>query len=274
MYSSIIRTWGVVLLITTGALLGSGWLGSSPASADLGQFDPECPPWKSTDDWHGVTTQCMGDPPVDCLKRPRLTNMQVILCGYSSGEKWAAVSIGWHCGIADWLDCYPIPCKRAVLLAEAFYGSYNDFVSRVPIPIQSAGVPQAMIVEEISNLVMADIFWNLYYSADQNIGFTCGRNTWLNYDQKRDEIDQSTRPHLSVSFGSSILFRGSNTALKARKYADLIGRAITLQAIRRDGYGYAKTLPLKFAFGPGLVKKVNSRMSISPTGGISLRITL
>lgn len=268
------RTHSVlVLLIAAGAFLGSAWLGSSQASADLGQYDPECPPWKSTDDSDGVTTQCMGEPPVDCLKRPRLTRMQIILCGYSSGEKYAAVGIGWHCGL-DSLNCYPMPCRRAVLSAEAFYGAYNDFISRIPIPIQSAGVPQAMIVEEISNLAMADIFRWLYYSADQNIGFTCGGQTWLKYDQKRDAIDRSKRPHLSVSFGSSIFFRGSTTALKARKYADLIGRAITLQATRRDGYSYSKTLPLKFAFGPGLVKKVNSTMSITPTGGISLRITL
>jgi len=267
-----------VALLVGGALSSGGFALANTGTPEHGASAristvQGCPPSKSLKlGSDRVVRVCAGEHPVNCLKRSRWNWPLIDTCGYGDVATWGDRYYYWGCGL-DTKNCFPKPCSRAMSLSAAFYGSFWDFFTRVPVPITSA-VPQAMILEKISDTTLALIFAGLHRSATWNVALTCGKASNDALDEIEDGIEASAKPHLSISIGKGILFAASDKATKAAKYADLIARAVTLQATRKDGYSAKVEQKFRFGFGKGNVKTVKSSMSISPTGRISLRITL
>lgn len=262
----------IVALALTLAASSPATASPSDATASITK-NPGCPPWKSLQPGSGqVMKQCSGEHPINCLKRPRNSWSQIDLCGFPKASMWGDRLYYWGCGLLGDSDCYQRQCLRERNLAAAFWGSAWDFINRIPIPITSA-VPQAMILEKISDNTLALIFLGLHKSANWNVRLTCGEASEEAQDEREMAIQESSKPHLSISISKGILFAQSKKVSAATKYADLIGRAITLHAARKDGYSYTKTLSMRVPLGNGKTKTVKTGLGISPTGKISLRIT-
>ncbi len=272
--------WQFLAIPLTVALLGlliavvqpAGASEGEDASASITRVEG-CPPWKSLTSGQVMRT-CPGEHPVNCLKRPRQGNLQVQKCGYEDLRYWADLQYYWGCGLEE-SDCYPRQCKREVSNALTFLKSAESFLMRIPVPITSPGaVPQAMILEKISDNTLALLFTQLWTSANHNVNLTCGDATNDAYWEAVRKIQKASRPYLSISIGRGILF-ASSKADAAAKYADLIGRAVTVQATRKDGYSVVSAKQsFGFGFGNGEIKQVESVFSASPTGRVSLRISL
>lgn len=261
----------LLVLVTAAALMGV-LSASSVAREGTAEVQASsshlCPPKSDKSSWFGLTTQCQGEIPLNCLNRPHHTDQLADNCGYSSRAAWQRQYFpGWECEL-EMTDCYPRPCKREFNLSLAFYETSARKTSEVLFPMVLPGMGLASIAAEASyHAQLARKFRWLSEAASNNVLVWCSDATFSRLVDAHTRALRLAGPSLKITLAKGVGFKSLPKKLQYRKVTGLILKSVDAASNTPSG-PYGREIPLRYSG-----KTFEAKLSLDLRGDLGLSVS-